>query len=537
MDMNFLMMNQLGVMPLNQNGISTESLGDVEPGFGNLLDLVDSLEVAELSSATDSEMNWEKMMANLGNEEEKKLLSEKMMALANLNVADTTQNTPIESLAQFKSIPQVGDEVQNEFGRESVQLKVLPENYSDMSLGDFKSSVMTVEQQNRLKNPQLSETSVASWASAISSDELKSVELGNELSVPEKLFQVERSKQNVEGEILQGQLVASVKAQNQDKVIPGNNSLKKVSSKEAVSDIKSEVKNEIKAEQAISKQGNEVLSKAQESPRLVDANVRANKNEIHQESGFVKHVPEKVTSSANVLNLNDRENSMADNSKGKEKKQTEPQSAKDFILDRSAPLSAETTKQISNSPANTESNSKVDSAVMDFVADKVKSLQDQGGGTIKIGLETKDAGMLQIKVSIRNGQLDVRIDGSDQRLTRELSSKKGELLSKLEKTADVTSLEIGGDLKSSIVSRSQSADIQRASYTTEDMIKNLSGIEIADSNVGNSRSGDRESHLSIARTEDANMTSMKDEGFERQEKRQKAMSQWEDFSERLKQSA
>ena len=130
----------------------------------------------------------------------------------------------------------------------------------------------------------------------------------------------------------------------------------------------------------------------------------------------------------------------------------------------------------------TEDN-RISSQTLDFVAEKVETLKTQGGGTLRVELTPKGMGSIEIRVGMRNGQMDVRVLAESANTQKALDLSKTDLMSRLE-TVHPARLEVGA--LSSLTSgafeatSSQHLSTPKNIITSEQFVGGLNGGASAD---------------------------------------------------------
>jgi hypothetical protein len=490
----FLMGNTLDTqVPLSTgSNFSKESLlgGEQNKDFMNLLDLVEGLEVAELSSASSSEKNWQNSLElvddfearDLGLLKHKDILSlEARPTMANSDAADKAGGEvggEVERLS-MAALPQLNvGVVQKEVGQTELrpQFEISSDSLKTLALDkELLASAHHFQVQQQMP-AKLAPESVAAWTTALSSGELSSIDL-------------------------------SAVDQGSREVLSKNSQVLPMQVQEAVADPEAD-KVSIKAEGLI---------------------VGAKKP--------LETQPQIKTTSSLDLNPVKNTERLVEGTK------PETQEAKDFIFDRGLFVAAGAQgRNVANSqPSETQMSSKVDAQAIDFVADKVSELQKMGGGTIKIGLDTKDAGQLQIKVSLRGGQVDVQIDATDATLRNELNLKKPELLTSLRSKVDLGRVEIASFASATQSSQLATGKIQaQQMMASSEVIKNMAGPDLAESFGVRSFEKSDVMNTTVAASDESSLGSSlkKDsQGFARDQRREQAMGQWANFSDQMKKSA
>ncbi|MEO5666599.1 MAG: flagellar hook-length control protein FliK, partial [Bdellovibrionota bacterium] len=174
----------------------------------------------------------------------------------------------------------------------------------------------------------------------------------------------------------------------------------------------------------------------------------------------------------------------------------------------------------------------------DFVSDKVATLQAAGGGTLRVGLDTKDMGQIEIKVTMRAGRVDVKISGESPEITRQLEAGRSELTAKLEKHVELGDLNISRGQFTRVDDTKQLLASSGSLRLSEDLVKNSvrESVETLSRLTDNPRSERLESLRNtspLARSQESSST---DNGFARDERREQALEQWANSSQ-MRQSA
>ena len=191
MDFGMLMMSQgmpNSILPGMKNGMDPMAPADASGlEFVNLLDLVEGMEVAEMSSASDPELNFANLGETLEDETSEKVLTDKNAALAGLAISGVNLNSGLINKT-------VGQEVAVKAETLGTENKVVKEFTTP---GEILLDAPVVQQ---LAKPEarLGSASVAAWTAAFASGELKHVDVSQEapldgnLNLDRKVAQVER---------------------------------------------------------------------------------------------------------------------------------------------------------------------------------------------------------------------------------------------------------------------------------------------------------------------------------------------------------
>lgn len=170
---------------------------------------------------------------------------------------------------------------------------------------------------------------------------------------------------------------------------------------------------------------------------------------------------------------------------------------------------------------------RISAQAVDFVAQKVEALQAQGGGTLRIDMAGSELGGMTLRVAKRLGQVEVSISAERADTTALLESAKSELSAKLQAKVGPSAVDVrmSGPAETSTPSawaRSESV----APSSTEQMLSlrhaGLSGEVSAAPQRGEGR-------LEVSASS-SHQTSkqMGSEGWQREERRGRAMDQWEE---------
>jgi hypothetical protein len=493
MDFGMLMMSQR--MPADiLSGMKNEmapiaSPDGSGPEFINLLDLVEGMEVAEMSSASDSELNFSNLGETLEDETSEKVQTDKNAALAGLAISGVDLNAGLINKT-------VGQDVAAKAEALGTENKVVKEF---TTAGEILLDAPTAQQIAK-SEARLGSASVAAWTAAFASGELKHVDVaqaepeGIDLKMDRKVAKAGREIMSDVSRPVEGAALSNLEP-------------------------------ELAAERAVAKVGLTVA--AHETLKEKSA-----------QDGFVPMAAsvERVARGDQSVARVHGDESLRDE-KPAAKKNASVQ-AKDFFLDRSEfsnAASGPQTRTVLASAVGAKGlvSKTSDQNVVDFVSDKVQNLQAAGGGSLRVGLETKDMGQIEIKVTLRAGRVDVKISGESPELTRQLEASRSELTSKLEKHVELGDLSISKGQFSRIEDSRQVISNPVSMRLTEDLVRNAArdGIDMA-TNLDQPRSERLEalrSSAPLSRTEQSNANLGQD--FARDERRGQALEQWANFSQ------
>jgi len=473
--MNEISNMNLGFLGLFQSPVAASSAGlngllpksDLEQGdFHNLLDLVSDVELADsldLGSQEDASKNLELLAKN-----------ESSAILVAANTAQLVLDVPRfeQSVGPALNLPQ--PETQS-------KIEVVTEQLSRQAFA--------LESVNLKQGPTMQDNeSLRVWSQALASEELKTVEISS-VSVPNStpLVSAEKLSQNVKGEIFAQAipLQRSEKAQLQKPVV---DSLR--ISGPAVATVETK-----KQESQIGKTFSEVS---------------------------VEPMPTKVT-----------EKKITVNADSKPQNESKSQSGSSFLLEKSH-SDKSLAKDASDKPLiNPESHNlkpalnnaatlglpedtRISPQSIDFVADKVQALREQGGGRIRLEMDTKELGIVELKVGIRGSKVEIQmiaqnpeaqkaLDASKDTLIQQIESKHSFKADVVESTAHLwSSRQSSGSLASHVDSAKRAASTSQALLETRSvpMASNtMSAQEMHDtvrenSNMSSMRQGAAERTLS-----------------------------------------
>lgn len=222
-------------------------------------------------------------------------------------------------------------------------------------------------------------------------------------------------------------------------------------------------------------------------------------------------------------------------------------SGSEFLLEKSvfhaegqkAPQALEASAKL-----GTFGDRRISSETLDFVADKIESLRAQGGGNLRIELNPRDLGAIQVKViAQRGGTLRVEVKAENAETAKIFAASSTSLRAKLETIAPTT-LEVAhasthakdrpvelhrvrdmAEAHASKATMSLSNDGGAAS-TADAGSSGDTGFRDSDSNRGDQRSTTGNDWFT-GRSDSRTATDGRDE------KRERAMRDWELFRERL----
>lgn len=250
---------------------------------------------------------------------------------------------------------------------------------------------------------------------------------------------------------------------------------------------------------------------------------------------------------------------------GLKKKSTE---AKDFLLDHQVGYSRAAEKAsfqempVFLAPASIgePTDNRMAPDALNFMADKIESLQAQGGGRLKLELNPKELGLVEIKVSMRGGKLNVDLSAERQETLSAINNSKSQLLDKLTTVGPANlvitpklepmfarqGVEIKGS-NSSLTSNSQEMislrDLSGSSQArnVQDTIKVGSNVEAVRHAVGRTDFDggvfvdgveSLKVQTSIPNKETLSESRSDSSGWQRDDRREQARQKWQDFRER-----
>lgn len=551
MDLSGLLLSQNLALPSQQQGFlgSEEGLGSGENGFGDLLGLVESLEVAESGESLESADLLKTMIAGVADPEADLVFGQKAASLARLQAGNlpganqqSLEETLGENLGQAldQTAEQMSEQMLKGTSNQSVEAGWAQANGSSAEAlagvatsqlnagkivghhsGDemtFQSNVATSDlsaelfsrsaqgslAMNLAKNQQaekLGFEQVSAWSQGLSSGEIKSVDL---MRTPDT-FQMQ--KQNVVAEAQQG-LAENSKMPNSFEQTQGQNRMNQAQQVIAPAALRSGAVDE--STQSVAKSEMSTLNKADPS--------------LAKDSGV---------SLGSVANKSESSSSEGRSESGSKDSQSgESQFARDFLLGRS--LANEAAK--SNSASTSLKTPEISSEVIDFVADRVNHLQKVGGESLRVKMDSAGLGELEIKVTVRRGVVDVSIRSDAEHATSALKSSGAELKAKLEQVVELGDLDISTGIAEKHALRI-GAQASKAQLGSDFASLSAEAVDGGDFGLkDSSRSNDSGSF--DRRDDDGSSFAQREQSFSnggnREEKRDEAMDQWRNVFEARK---
>jgi hypothetical protein len=202
--------------------------------------------------------------------------------------------------------------------------------------------------------------------------------------------------------------------------------------------------------------------------------------------------------------------------------------AQDFMLERASDMSfssriggpaGDSATVVAAQDLGSPQDPRVSARVVDFVADKVEALRAQGGGTLKVEMANSDLGGLTMQVSKRLGQVEVRISADRPETQRLLEASKSELSARLQDKVGPSLVEFSTATRGAEVAVARSAPIR----STEQL------LDMRHNALSNEAPSTNRSELRDVSMKDASLSrEMGGDGFQRQERRERAMDKWEE---------
>jgi hypothetical protein len=206
----------------------------------------------------------------------------------------------------------------------------------------------------------------------------------------------------------------------------------------------------------------------------------------------------------------------------------EAMNAQDFMLERASDMSfssriggpaGDSATVVAAQDLGSPQDPRVSARVVDFVADKVEALRAQGGGTLKVEMANSDLGGLTMQVSKRLGQVEVRISADRPETQRLLEASKSELSARLQDKVGPSLVEFSTATRGAEVAVARSAPIR----STEQL------LDMRHNALSNEAPSTNRSELRDVSMKDASLSrEMGGDGFQRQERRERAMDKWEE---------
>lgn len=528
MDLSALLLSQnVASMPGGNSSSNEAAMGEnASNDFGNLLNLVENMETAEMNGQ-DAEETLANLMKDVSDPELQNLNIQKSMAQSVLLEEGAEGNGPAENMlvaanlsAQVQGeepnielqqivgsasqvdssklasmgaeqgiddlnldeIIEVPNKTINQINvgqrvRENDAAEMLSENGTAINLKtaqtiDVSSRILEgMAMSQGLKNNLNAEQSkkldldhVAAWSQALASKEIKSVNLEG---VPDAMI-AKKAMANAKSDLLDQKSVAEVATSG--------------------------------------------TAKMEMSSKNVELKVAAN-TEFESAFAGLEDVSKEVNSSENVS-------------------QGEAVMAKDFMLSQMA--GTKVAGADSNQAIDT---SKISKEITDFVSEQVDQLQQSGNESLRVQMDSKDLGGLSIKVTMRGGLVDVDIRADDAATQSTLNASSSQLKDRLTKAVDLGELDIATNVKN-IQQNKIAGEVATASLSQE-VLKSLGKVESSEARVfaqNNSSQIETMNRVGGMNESHASNSSTSSRDFGRDDKREHAMNQWQQFIN-LKQSA
>lgn len=539
MDLSGLLLSQNLSFPSQQQDVlgGDQGLDSGENEFGDLLGLVDSLEVAESGEGTESSELVSKMLEGVADGEADLVLDQKAISLARLDETNSSQLTPVsgvedalaEEIQQNALLPMnqetavnasqlnagkivghhSGDEMT--FQTNAGKPEFATELFSRSAQGNLAMNVARNQSAEKLGVEQ-----VAAWSQGLSSGEITSVDLTKAADpfLAQKQQAVAENKTQATSNVSRPEsLEAEVPVQ--PKLQPGVDLSAKRSAAidggfklETPERVTADVSNGVPA--ATSLRADSRSSDSSESRTIKDFGLA---------SVGTSHSSESAASEGRA------------DSGSKDSQSGESQFARDFLLGRS--ISNEGAKVDTSSALKTP---EISSEVVDFVADRVNQLQKVGGDTLRVKMDSAGLGELEIKVSVRKGVVDVSIRADAEGATSALKTSGAELKAKLEQVVELGDLDIATGIAEKQAQR-LGAQASKAQLGVDFASMGAEGLDGSEAGFKDaSRSNDagsfdrRDGEGSAFEQREQSLA----QGGQREEKRDEAMDQWRNVFESRK---
>jgi len=306
----------------------------------------------------------------------------------------------------------------------------------------------------------------------------------------------------------------------------------------------------------------------------VEAKVGSQVGESSERSGFSKAVLPQVQVGVNVVKNSEQESQSNSSGKRDSKSNGEKKgismSGTDFLLQQSASTPTDSAKEssavlIGGASLGEMSDRRISPESLNFVAERVDALKAQGGGTLRVDLNPRDLGGIQIKVSMVKSGMKVELLAERPETIQALQASKGDLSLKLNAISP-TKLEMGVARDLPQVASEKLAKVTGSVASSQEML-NLRGNEglkqathsadsankiqpdfrdfakVSESSVATADSSARPDFSSNS---GGNMNSKQEadseqsrfgQGWNRDERREKAQNRWEEFLDGHRKSA
>ncbi|NCN40424.1 flagellar hook-length control protein FliK [bacterium] len=509
MDLSTLMMSQnIAMMPQagSVDVVQPQGQGGSKE-FGNLLSLVEGMETAEMSMGSDEAL--ENLLKEVEMPGQANLDGQKILAQANLGgemiAASMKQGTNLANETPVEMINQMDVGQSALLGKQTEILSgngvLSPSPSMGIGLDGLEAysrenlAALSLAQKQGQRSEKMNLESVAAWSQGLASKEIQSVS-------------VEGSADPVVGQKLQAQENLQLKDLGErvlDSKAPGAGS--EIVSAKGLSSAAAALPAGLRDEK--------LEGFAQAKPEVVSMpKVEAGSNELSQSSDLKP------------------EQKVASKSEAKNESSDQAMLAKDFMLGQIA-----TSKASGANSASTVDTSKISKEVADFVSEKVDQLQNSGQETLRVKMESKDLGGLDIKVTLKRGLVDVDIRAVRPESQAILDSSKSQLQDKLAKVVDLGALDVGVNFKA--MNQAKISSDSAAASLSHDMLRSMSKVDGGEARVFSqslNQVNTQHSHLSEVASAEQSQNMGQSKEFARDEKREQAMTQWQQFIN-LRQSA
>ena len=479
--------------------------------FGNLLDIVSDMQVADAQGFEQSDFLSDRVEQLFDPE------------LQNLGVAARQMSPLAFTNPQAVSVPSVGQRSEAPGkGVDAVEMLASPQWNVEVQELDSLSRAQGLSRLNAQTGSRVE--SARMWAAALATGDLKSVTLENVSEVPLQKTALQEKDLGDMGLFSGKSEAVREKAGSLDSSSWKTSSTAKVSEKILVDDRSMESAPRVEVPKTTQRNlesrspvtvSEEILKpEEQAAPKISEA--------PKKESDFQPFDARK-----NVVEMKVEEKSVP--------KKTV--NGSDFLLERAVVDGANIKKGepslVAADKLGTPTDRRISSSAVDFVAQKVDSLRQQGGGRLRVEMSPRDLGQLEIRVTMARGQMKVELLAEKPETLAAMRSSIKDLGDRLEAIApanlQVGELSAHKGLDSVAMKTSSTVEVMniRSALTTD------TGSKAHDLAGGGDFSGRREGSMDrdSGRMSSSDWMSQREDGFRgdsRQERRQKAMNDWEE---------
>lgn len=518
MNMNFLLAS--GAFPSVESQVMAPGANAPEagtgPAFGNLLDLVSDMQVADEQSPAG---------ADFLNERSSELFDPKWQDLASgaaqAGIAQVALSKELASGMPAKDVGRAVEDLKVSTGgtKPAQELLIEAQGLDTLSRADLAAKTQSHSESNA--------ESARVWAAAIATGDLKSVSLEKEPEIaqakPETgaAFLTKGAKAEISG-AREGLSVSTPSFDRDAKVGQATFGVKTEaplpSSKAPTAAVTPSAEPEgAKGPAAV------VASVGAKTGSDAGSNSNTGSNSGSNANSGSRERPEAPEGFSRFRSFERAESTLA---KPTVKRS---QSGGEFLLnhataDKSAAPAA--TALVGSAALGKTGDRRISPESLDFVADKVDALKSQGGGRLKVEMSPRDLGSIEIRVSVARGQMKVEVLAEKPETLKALHASKAELATKLDQIGPATSLDMGELRGKTVLSAVREP-------STGDLLGLRTNASVAEAPSSGTGTGGLKALGGAERSSDF-LSGRDFQQEQREERRERAMDQWEDLAERRK---